>query len=626
MSLRLLRAAVFLTIASTLFLLFYPTPVLAIERILSMDSNVTVHENGSMTVLETITVRAEGTQIKRGIYREFPTRYKDPYGNTYRTTFTVLQVQKDGKTEDYHTKTAQNGVRLYIGSKDRFLSTGVYTYTITYRTDRQLGFFKDHDELYWNATGNGWGFFIEKGSATVKLPSSVPPETLKLFAYTGPQGSKAQNYTAEIDGDGRAVFRTTSPLRPYEGLTLVVGWPKGYIREPSRLDRTGYLFSDNLDLLVGLIGLLIVIGYYYITWKKVGKDPEKGTIIPHYGPPDNLSPAASRYILKMGFDHRSFTAAIIDMGVKGYLSITNEGKDYTLKRNPDADMSRLSRGETRVANKLFGSRKRTTLKLKNKHHTKISGSIKALKKQLAGDHHKVLFNSNKKHLVPGILVSIVVLLAAGIVGAKVKSAFLFMTFWLSIWTVAVVGLWLARNYLIAVIFTFFEIMGLVMLTQAASLSVTALVVLLILINVVFFNIIKAPTLLGRSIMDKLEGFKMYLEAAEKDRLQFMNPPERTPELFEKFLPYAFALDVDQEWSEQFSQVLSQAGEDGEPYSPGWYHGSHWNRMNLSGFTSGLGSSLNSAISSSSTAPGSSSGGGGGGSSGGGGGGGGGGGW
>jgi uncharacterized membrane protein len=126
-------------------------------------------------------------------------------------------------------------------------------------------------------------------------------------------------------------------------------------------------------------------------------------------------------------------------------------------------------------------------------------------------------------------------------------------------------------------------------------------------------------------MDEIGGFKLYLAVAEKERLNILNPPEKTPELFEKYLPYALALDVENEWSEQFAEVLAAASQDGG-YRPTWYTGNTWRRWNMEGFASSLGTSLPGAISSSSTAPGSSSGSGGGGSSGGGGGGGGGGGW
>jgi uncharacterized membrane protein len=147
-----------------------------------------------------------------------------------------------------------------------------------------------------------------------------------------------------------------------------------------------------------------------------------------------------------------------------------------------------------------------------------------------------------------------------------------------------------------------------------------------LIMVLFAIIMKRPTLRGRQLLDEMLGFKDYLEIAEKNELNLRNPPEKTPQLFEAYLPYALALGVDQSWSEKFSEVLASSRQaDGTAYSPAWYSGG-WNSRNLGSTMSNLSGGLNTAISSSVTPPGSASGGGGGGFSGGGGGGGGGGGW
>jgi uncharacterized membrane protein len=166
--------------------------------------------------------------------------------------------------------------------------------------------------------------------------------------------------------------------------------------------------------------------------------------------------------------------------------------------------------------------------------------------------------------------------------------------------------------------------------QSVSLTAALMLGCLLLVDVTFYDLLKAPTRLGRKVMDRLEGFELYLSVAEKDRMNFHNPPERTPALFERFLPYALALGVEQAWSEQFADVLAAAGQApggaGTGYRPRWYSGSGFSERGVSGFASSLGGSFSGAIASSSTAPGSSSGSGGGGSSGGGGGGGGGSGW
>jgi uncharacterized membrane protein len=140
-----------------------------------------------------------------------------------------------------------------------------------------------------------------------------------------------------------------------------------------------------------------------------------------------------------------------------------------------------------------------------------------------------------------------------------------------------------------------------------------------------FYWLKAPSRTGQQVRDQISGFREYLSVAEEDRLNVMNPPKKTPELFEKFLPYAIALDCENAWGKKFAGVLAAAAAAGAA-GYAWYHGSRdWSR-DPAGFSNHVGTTLAAAISSASTAPGSSSGSSGGGSSGGGGGGGGGGGW
>jgi hypothetical protein len=206
-----------------------PGTIDAVEEILGWHSDFTVAADGSMKVTETIRVRAEGIEIKRGIYRDFPTTYRGKTGNQTTIGFDIISIMRDGHIEPYHTKGLRNGVRIYIGSKNVFLNPAVYTYTITYRTDRHLGFYEEHDELYWNVTGNGWGFPILQSSATVILPPTVPVESVKTEGYTGPQGSWEKAFTSKVDEAGRVVIECTRPLAPGEGLTIVVGWPKGHV-------------------------------------------------------------------------------------------------------------------------------------------------------------------------------------------------------------------------------------------------------------------------------------------------------------------------------------------------------------------------------------------------------------
>ena len=241
-----------------LLFMFISVSAFAEERIRDYHSDIMIGEIGNIHVTETITVNAEGNKIKRGIYRDFPTRYHDRLGNKYNVGFSITNIVRDGKREDYHTSNLSNGIRIYIGSKDRYLKPGVYTYKISYETNRQLGFFEDHDELYWNVTGNDWDFPIDKASATVVLPEKIPRDKLGLEGYTGLFGSNAREYTAHITQEGRPYFETTHPLPGRHGLTIVVTWPKGYISAPTRAEEIEYLLQDNRYLIFAILGLTMV--------------------------------------------------------------------------------------------------------------------------------------------------------------------------------------------------------------------------------------------------------------------------------------------------------------------------------------------------------------------------------
>jgi uncharacterized membrane protein len=625
---------------------FSPAQYEHIERIISFDSDITLNEDASMMVVENIKVYANGNKIKRGIYRDFPTKYKDDYGNNIKIRFDVMEVLRDGNPESFHTEKLSNGIRVYFGRSDYFLPTGEYTYAIRYKTDRQIGYFDKYDELYWNVTGNGWDFLIEKAATTINLPEAVSRDDLKLYGYTGVSGFKGNDYKAEIINSRKIFFRSTSMLNPMEGLTIVVQFPKGLVYEPSQSDRLANFIQDNSQAVSGLIGMIVLIFYYVIIWWRVGKDPSKGLIIPLYEPPANLSPAAVRFIMEMGYDDKTFTSTIVSLAVKGYLKIEEDGKDYSLVETKSNKP--LTSDEKAVLDKLsFESKNsRQILELEQKNHSILQNAIKGLKNSLKNNYEMTYFLTNRKYFLIGILISILILLMSTLTGSGEQ---IFSLFWVSFWSIGVAALlfsvfkaWkgainkgrvkvtaLGGAIFITIFsipFIIGEIVGLYFLSNAGSPLMGVVVAFIVVINLVFYHLLKAPTLLGRKILDKIEGFKMYLSVAEQERLDSIREPVKTPELFESFLPYALALNVENKWAEKFSDVLASIDKDSAAYKPGWYSGTTWSTLGAAGFASSLSGSFSSSISSSSTAPGSSSGGGGGGSSGGGGGGGGGGGW
>jgi predicted membrane protein DUF2207 len=568
-------------------LLLLSFQAVADERILEFHSEILVMPDGWIDVTETIKVRAEGNRIKRGIYRDFPTEYRDNYGNDYVVGFDIRSVLRNNASEDFHTQDIRDGVRVYFGSSNRYLNSGEHTYTFRYRASRMLGFFDDHDELYWNVTGVNWEFPIDSASATVSFGFDVSANDLTAEAYTGAFGYSGSDYTSRIDGSARADFQTTKTLQPLTGLTIVVGWPKGYVVAPTDMQRIGWLLQDNANLLIAVVGFVILLFYYIPVWRHFGKDPEEGVLVTRYEPPTGFSPASLRYIRQMYYDDKVMTAAVVNLGVKGYLRIdVEEGSDgffgigkeedkYLLVRtDPGEGAPPMAAGEQELHDSLFSARK--SILLEQENHEELGDAKSEHKRSLAKDYKQHYFKYNGLLNAPAVLI--------------------------------------------------FVITAMMSLGSGPSFFSIATIVLMAVTTIAFAVIMKRPTLRGRKVLDEIIGFKDYLEIAEKYEMELRNPPEKTPQLFEKYLPFALALGVDQSWAEKFAAVLSSAQQtDGSAYRPAWYNGT-WDNIHLGRATSSLTSSLNTAVTHSVTPPGSSSGGGGGGFSGGGGGGGGGGGW
>jgi hypothetical protein len=622
------------------------------ERILDYHSDIRVNDDGSMDVTETIRVQSVGRQIRHGIYRDFPTTYTDRLGNSYVVGFELMGTLRDDAPEESRIEDRDNGKRIYLGSSNVFVPNGVHTYVLRYTTNRQLGFFPDHDELFWNVTGNGWGLLIEHASATVHLPATIASDQVHLLGYTGPQGSQQQDLTALPQQDGSFEFTTINSLPPQNGLTIDLTWPKGFFHEPTRPEKLAYFVKDNQGGVLGVTGLAGLFLYYVMVWSMVGRDPQRGVIIPRYEPPAGLSPAAMRYLVRMGYDSKTFAAAVLDMAVKGYLRIKEQDGVYTLTLD-QAGSKVLTPDEKSAASDLFDGR--TEITLRNENHTTVSSAIKSLKAWLKTAEETIYFVRNSRYMIPAILYSVAVL--AGVIllqGTPQKMIFGgFISLWLSGWSVAIAGLAMgdfnlwrslitaprfkasglpAAFFLTLFSIPFFlgELFGIFLLAKATSYLVVLTLMAMIVLHVLFHYLLRAPTLAGRAVLDQVEGFKMFLSAVDGDRLNRAMPPDKTPEVFERFLPFALALDVENAWARKFSGVLDGAsrvpGTNNGVYSPTWCEGAGWSTLGATGFAGALGSSFTSAISSSSTAPGSSTGGGSGGGSGGGGGGGGGGGW
>jgi len=619
-----------------LALLLLPTAAPAAEYIDSFYSNIQVQRNGDLLVTETIRVHAEGKAIKRGIYRDFPTRYRDQRGRQLNVGFELLSVKRDNRAEPHHSENRSNGIRVYLGASNVFLEPGFYQYQISYRTTRQLGFFDDFDELYWNVTGNGWDFEIRHASAQVTLPDLA--EKLSLTGFTGPQGSTEQNLDFRRKDANQAYFETTRPLPRHAGLTIVAGFPKGIVTEPSSAQRRAWFIADNKAVIIVVAGILGLLIYYLLLWRWVGRDPQAGVIIPRYRAPAGYSPASMRFIERMGYDKTCFSTAIINLAVKGAIEISDDNHGFKLEKTGPARVP-LAAGENEVLAGLFGDG-RNSISIARTNHSILSAAIDKHKKSLERDYEKRYFRTNSWLVIPAVLASLAILALA--IANLQSEEVIFKAIFLGMFTLIPLsiiyttlkriismgkngfvryGIFLVPMF---IFFGFFFSFGFPIMEFAEDVPLLLVIglVSMLAMHYFFYQWLKAPTLAGRRLLDEVDGFKHYLQVAEEDELALQGAPRFTTDIYETWLPYAIALDLENEWTAKLDRAVA-AGTVERSYSrPGWYR---VGGRSAGHFSHTLARSFNSAIASSSVAPGSSSGSSGG-SSGGGGGGGGGGGW
>jgi hypothetical protein len=448
-------------------------------------------------------------------------------------------------------------------------------------------------------------------------------------------------------------------------LTVVAELPVASVEAPDPSTLLWYQFYDNRRWIIGIVGFLVVLGYYFFAWEAVGRDPKRGTIIPLFHPPQGVSPALANYIHKWGLGRekwRAFTAAALSLAVKGLVRFNESYSTLSLKatgKQPQGGYETLPPGERAIFSWVNVGGSASIDKANGESVAKVGTTFTS---SIETESRNRFFRRNLGYVVVGLAMTVLVI--AGIVGfggvqnedISVLVFLGFGGFMFGIFAVPVLvsifgggGFHIAVRTVLTLIIlgiafsTFFNIAltalphGLDKLAPAMMGFVSAypfsfaLVAAFTALNGLFFYLMRAPTALGRPIMDQLDGFRLYMETAEKDRLN-MQAREITAERFEALLPYAVALDVEKPWSEAFAAALKRAHpEDADPmrhYSPGWYSGgSNWSGGNFASAVSSTVAGVNSAFASAVPVSSDSSGfGGGGGGSGGGGGGGGGGGW
>ena len=575
-------SALFRPLLAVLLALSLAWPATAREVISDYASDIVLAVDGTVTVTETIEVNAEGRDIRRGIYRDIPVVLAGSDGGKVRPDFEVLDVQRDGRAETWRLERMGDFQRLWIDNPDVMLNYGKHTYAITYTMSRMARAFDDHDELYWNVSGNYWIFSILSARASVTLPEGAVIADLQGF--TGAVGSTEQAVSVTRTAANAASFRADRALGPGEGMTIAIAFNKGVIAFPAGLDALAQRLLDLRDNIIPVLAALLAAAYNALAWFRVGRDPEKGVIFPRFHAPSGFSPALVHYIDKWGFSDSGWTAltaAIFNLGVKGLVTIDNTTDNLRMTvtgRQPD---SPLPPGEEVVFDYLSAHQ---SVEINTTTGPALQKRRQAFVTAIVQENRAVWFKTNTGYSVFGYFLGIVLLV--GMTFADILDPlWLIGSIVLGILLSSLGGLiskgfqkrYLSRVFVaIWVAVAAFNIFGFALDSLSAiQINIAAIAAIsIVVVTIVFAFLMRAPTLQGRKVMDEIDGLKLYLETAEKERMNMDGVPPMTVTRFERLLPYAIALGVEKPWSEHFEAELSRHAVADAPanYAPVWYAG------------------------------------------------------
>ena len=545
----------------------------------AFESDYVVRPDGSVRVTERIEVDF-GDSRKHGIYREIeerPRRISDAFAGGGQRLDYDIDVKRvvDETGEPYGVKTTTPGsrVRIRIGSPD-FCVTGRQVYVIHYEIDRGVRSFDGYDELYWQVTGTEWPVPIERAEAQVVLPpdsaaAHADHEPWHASCYSGYLSStSAEGCEAEVVSPGVFRFATSGTLEIGQGLTLAAAFPVGVVPGPTLAERLWDAFVFWGPLGIPPLALLLMFGLWY----RHGKEPEMGSVVPRWEPPENLRPGPAGTLVDQRADMDDVVATILDLAVRGWIKIRevppkvlpglddssflgraldaigvrqNEWELVRLRK--DEEEAELRRFELLVVEGLFdGTTTRRLSDLDEEFYEQLPDIREALYADLV---EKGLFprspESTRHRWMLGAVLVAVAGAGLGFLGFSIGSPLILPA----------------------------------MLFAAATVLVFA-----------FF--MPAMTREGARARARVEGLEEYVRRAEKAEMEFANAPEKNPELFDRLLPYAVALDVTELWMEQFEGILTRP--------PDWYAGrvAGWNTATFANDLSSFRSAASTTLASS----------------------------
>ena len=585
----------------------------ATGRILNYHSDVTLNRDSSLSIQDTIVFRNDDTEDPvNGLFRFFPTRYPLGYG-LYRTTpLSITSVASSTGVIPFQTYQKPGGQLLEIGNDNSRIPRGApATFIITYHTERQLDYFPDHSELYWHVTGSGWEFPIDQASVTLTLPAGLDPAKVTVTGALRHHGMEASLGAASIDATGKLTLQSMRGLSPHEGLNLLVKIPNGFFPPPTPAEERMNIVHDNPALTNGLFFIIMLFVIYSVMWLFIGKDPRPGTISPKIMPPSSLSPAGLRYLWIERYDPKTFMVALVDLAINGMIHIQELEDRYIFRPRGDKTKSikdqlaelEKTRGkplpfeEENVAHIMFATNDHFILQYDNA--TTITAMVNKMETSLKLKCENVFLSHNGWFLgigmgianilliilacreVPDIYMGERIRLILGVVVFGVGLPllpFLIYRMWHDIFShyVGRIGnSGLMKRYAFFVFL--FLLIGAILVWNASS-QLLLILLLMSLVNMLFASLLKAPTRLGRKILDEAEGFRMFLSGEHPALIAQLNPPPHTAELFEQYLPYALALDMEQQWAAQFRDIFIDRTKDNSHISQ-WYSGPAWALFN-----------------------------------------------
>lgn len=607
-----------------MLIIFFPLSAKASEEIILFEVEASINPLGEMLVQENISIKIEGRDIKRGIIRDLPLRWTRPDEKTFETSYEVLGVLRNNIKEPYSVEKSSQELNIIIGDPDKLLAKDIHQYKIVYKVSNHFSQFEDFDELYWNVTGNGWHFpinkikfrlnFTDTFKADFQDLSKIPVSFKSIDVYTGSAGQKDKN--AKINKDQSVESLEAMPRG--HGLTVAYTWDKSILKnapspvEYSPLDQV--LPQGKEGYFLFLIPLALLFLQVKLMWYQT-KNLKKPALVPLFQAPEGISPGSARFILKRHYDDIAFASDLLNMVSKKIFSFCYAGeKVQNYKLQYSYEKAEMNPQDKKIANILFPDKDEALdLRISDQSPVKLSKKILA---QANRDRKKDLFlltpgylsaltalaflapiiytsyfYSPTDALVPVIIVAILtgipLMLLAGIyrlISSPKGIA--------GIIVLAILAL-LASKFFISIKFFYSDLITLGLGSGHYPSGYPLLIVFMILQRAIFNALRPKYTQAGLDLLIQVKGLALYLGTAEKNRFEELYPPKEDVEHFEKLLPYALALDQGKTWAQRFARYLEKEKLEG-----GQFRGLGWQDISkFSGATRGASSSPSSSGSS-----------------------------